>query len=107
MLDKLKRRLQIDTSDNSLDDYLNDLLEEANLITLNEYYGSNQVTETSKLPYRFKYIPLDVAVFLFNKTGVEGQTGHTEQGINRQYGTSGVPTELFASMVRKIRTFDL
>lgn len=107
MLNKLKNKLQIDKTDNSLDDYLNDLLEEANLITLNEYYGANEVNETSKLPYRYSLIPIDVAAFLYNKTGIEGQTGHTEQGINRQYGTSGVPSELFASMLRKVRTFDL
>lgn len=104
-IDKLKRRLLIE--DDSLDDYLNDLLEQSNLIVLNEYYGPNEVNEYSKVPYRYEYIIYDVAAYLFNKTGIEGQTGHTEQGVNRQYGTSGVPAELFAQMSRKVRVISI
>lgn len=106
-LNNLKIKLQLEIDDTSLDNYLNQLLDQSKLIVLNEYYGANEVDESSVIPYRYRYIVLDVAAFLFNKTGVEGQTGHTEQGINRQYGTSGVPAEFFANMSRKVKVFNI
>ena len=46
------------------------------------------------VPDRFLGKQLEIAVFLYSKRGAEGQTAHSENGINRSYESADVPESL-------------
>lgn len=56
---------------------------------------SSDVTE---VPTKYEYLQLEIAAYMLNKRGAEGQTSHTENGITRQYENADVP----ASMLKAI-----
>lgn len=46
------------------------------------------------VPERYHIKQIEIAVFLYNKQGAEGQTAHNENGINRSYESADVPESL-------------
>ena len=72
MLAKLKRRLP-DSANNAL---LNDLLEEAGAF-IRAYTRRNEV------PAELEDAQVRIAVILFNRMGMEGETSHGEGGVTR------------------------
>lgn len=64
-------------------------LENAKLAILNRLYPYDN-TKTD-IPERYEYLQMQIAIYLINKVGAEGETNHTEGGISRTYGSSGIP----------------
>lgn len=50
--------------------------------------------EKQEIPERYVGKQLEIAVYLYNKRGAEGQISHGENGINRTYESSDVPESL-------------
>lgn len=55
-------------------------------------------TDMTEVPAQYDYLQLEIAAYMLNKRGAEGQTAHTENGITRQYENADVP----ASMLRAV-----
>lgn len=55
------------------------------------YPYDSTVTE---VPNRYAIKQVEIAVYLYNKRGAEGQTAHNENGINRTYESADVPESL-------------
>ena len=55
------------------------------------YPYDSTVTE---VPNRYAMKQVEIAVYLYNKRGAEGQTAHSENGINRTYESADVPESL-------------
>jgi hypothetical protein len=55
------------------------------------YPYDSTVTE---VPNRYETKQVEIAVYLYNKRGAEGQTAHNENGINRTYESADVPESL-------------
>ena len=53
-------------------------------------YGT---TET-EVPPRYSVLQCEIAAYLLNKRGAEGQTSHSENGISRTYESADVPESL-------------
>ena len=53
------------------------------------------------IPPKYKQKVIEIAVYLYNKAGAEGETAHNENGISRSYESAGIP----ASMLRDIIPF--
>lgn len=51
------------------------------------------------VPDRYAMIQLNVAAYLMNKRGAEGEIQHIENGVHRNYGTSDVPDEMLKDIV--------
>lgn len=51
------------------------------------------------LPKRYELKQVEIAVYLFNKQGAEGETSHSENGINRSYESADVPESLMRGVV--------
>lgn len=47
---------------------------------------------------------IKIAVELFSKSGIEGQTGHSENGISRTYEKADVSDSLLAQITPYLRT---
>lgn len=81
-----------ETSDGVVFAYLNIA---GNKICRKAYPFDPTVTE---VPEQYSLLQVEIAVYLLNKRGAEGQTGHTENGISRSYESGDVP----ASMLRQV-----
>ena len=66
---------------------------------LERLYPYDHSKET--LPARYVGKQIEIAVYLYNKQGAEGQTAHSENGISRTYESADVPE----SMLRGIAPF--
>ena len=47
-----------------------------------------------ELPEKYDGVHLEIAAYLLNKRGAEGETSHSENGVNRSYGDSDIPPAL-------------
>lgn len=57
--------------------------------------------EDAELPLKYEPLQLEIALYLYNKRGAEGQTAHSENGINRSYESSDIPLSLLRKIVPK------
>lgn len=55
-------------------------------------------TQTT-VPDKYAYTQLEVACYLLNKRGAEGQTSHSENGISRSYEDGDVPPSLLREIM--------
>lgn len=52
-----------------------------------------------EVPRRYGYLQCDIANYLLNKRGAEGQTAHSENGINRSYESADVPESMLSEVI--------
>lgn len=52
-----------------------------------------------KVPERYHARTCEIAVFLVNKRGAEGEVAHSENGVSRSYESAGIPASYFRGMV--------
>lgn len=99
-MDKLQTlKTLIGVEDDSENDLLLALLSLAEGKILERLYPYDHSKET--LPARYVGKQIEIAVYLYNKQGAEGQTVHSENGISRTYESADVPE----SMLRGIAPF--
>jgi hypothetical protein len=63
------------------------------------YPYDDTVTE---VPRRYGYLQCDIAAYLLNKRGAEGQTSHSENGISRSYESADVPESMLREVVAHV-----
>lgn len=54
-----------------------------------------------EVPEQYSYLQVEIAAYMLNKRGAEGQTSHTENGVTRQYESADVPS----SMLKEIAPY--
>lgn len=94
-LTALKLHIAPDTADDSL---LFELLEQAGAIVLNRRFPFGY-SEGMEVPAQYERIQLSIAVELYSKMGAEGETGHSENGINRTYEAGDVSPSLLRQII--------
>ena len=78
------------------DEVLNSYLDIAARKIINRAYPyDDTVTE---VPRRYSYLQCDIANYLLNKRGAEGQTAHSENGISRSYESADVPESMLGEV---------
>lgn len=55
--------------------------------------------EVTTVPKRYAILQCEIAAYLLNKRGAEGETAHSENGISRSYESADVPESLMGSIV--------
>ena len=60
------------------------------------YPYDDTVTE---VPRRYGYLQCDIATYLLNKRGAEGQSSHSENGVSRGYESADVPESMMSEVV--------
>lgn len=48
-------------------------------------------TEETEVPARYGFLQCEIATYLLNKRGAEGQLIHSENGISRTYASADIP----------------
>lgn len=59
------------------------------------YPYQNNVTE---VPAQYAHLQVEIAAYMMNKRGAEGQTSHSENGITRSYESADVPSSMLQSI---------
>jgi hypothetical protein len=97
-LENLKIYLKI--TDDTEDDLLSLFLSMAENKVLNKRYpyGYTDEEKTAAIE-KYSDVVMDIAVFLYNKQGAEGQTGHSENGISRSYEKAGIPDSFIQDII--------
>ena len=54
--------------------------------------------EEPEVPKRYEFLQCEIAAYLLNKRGAEGQTGHSENGISRSYESADVPESMLSAV---------
>ena len=54
------------------------------------------------VPTRYDFLQCEIAAYLLNKRGAEGQTSHSENGISRSYESADVPESLLGAVTPMI-----
>lgn len=70
--------------DTDTDEVLSSMLAASEALILNRMYPFGYEGE-QQVPARYEQIQLRLAVELYTKRGAEGQSGHSENGINRSW----------------------
>lgn len=51
-----------------------------------------------EVPPRYAMLQVEIAAYLMNKRGAEGETYHGENGVNRTYENASVPASMLAGV---------
>lgn len=51
------------------------------------------------VPAKYSMTQVEIAAYLLNKRGAEGETSHGENGINRSYESGSVPDSMLKNVV--------
>lgn len=79
------------------DEVLKSYLTIAGQKILNRAYPyDDTVTE---VPRRYGYLQCEIAAYLLNKRGAEGETSHSENGISRTYENADVPESMLRDVI--------
>ena len=60
------------------------------------YPYQNDVTE---VPEQYSYLQVEIAAYMLNKRGAEGQVSRSENGITRSYENGDVPPSMLKAVV--------
>ena len=85
------------TVDGWSDDVLISYLNLAGQKIINRAYPyDDTVTE---VPRRYSYLQCEIAAYLLNKRGAEGEVSHSENGISRTYENADVPDSMLSDVI--------
>ena len=88
-------RNMLDDSDTTSDVIANTYLAAAEKAVINLVYPFGDVSEKT-MPEKYEYEQIEIAAYMLNKRGAEGETAHTEGGTSRTFETGDIPISLRA-----------
>lgn len=56
-------------------------------------------SDTHEVPAKYGMTQVEIAAYLMQKRGAEGETYHSENGINRSYEAATVPPSMLAGVI--------
>lgn len=95
------RMLRALVDDGDSDETLTIYLMKAKELILNIVYPTERNRAEMDVPAMYEMKQIEIAEYLMNKRGAEGEIQHIENGIHRNYGSSDVPE----AMIRHITPF--
>ena len=91
-----KLRLMVGANE-SEDSLLLMYLTDAERAILNRLYPMDDTPHT--VPVRYESRQVEIAAYLYNKRGAEGETSHDENGISRSYENGSIPTSMLSDII--------
>lgn len=56
-------------------------------------------SEITEVPAQYDCLQVEIAAYLLNKRGAEGQTSHSENGVSRTYENADVPSSMLKAVI--------
>lgn len=94
-IERLSRMMDDGTDEDTLSDYL----DIAGSKILNRMYPYKTEYDGLSVPDRYANVQLNIACYLLNKRGAEGQIQHIENGTHRNYGDADVPDSMLRDVM--------
>lgn len=94
LLEKLK--ILLDITDDKKDVLLLTYLDLAQSKLLDRLFPYDSEKD---LPERYELKQVEIAMYLYNKRGAEGETSHNENGVSRTYESADVPESMMNGVV--------
>lgn len=92
MTDKLKiAMLQTMTGETDINTLSVYLALAKNIVLAKAYPYAETLPE---MPEKYDSVQVEIAAFMLNKRGAEGETAHSENGVSRSYENSDIPSRL-------------
>lgn len=88
---------QPNTDENWTDNVLISYLKIAGDKIIKRAYPYDDTVE--EVPRRYGVLQCEIALYLLNKRGAEGETSHNENGVNRTYENADVPESLLKEVI--------
>lgn len=66
---------------------------------LRKAYPFKEYSSSEDVPEKYENVQIEIAVYLLNKRGAEGETYHSENGINRSYENASVPDSMLKEVM--------
>lgn len=95
-------KLKLKTNDDK-DGLLLVLIKQAEDAILNHIYSSYDVIPVVSLPTRYESRQLEIAEYLYNRIGSEGEMQHNENNTSRTYASASVPIDFFKGITRYVK----
>ena len=93
-----KAALSAMTEENS-EAVLSTYLDLAKAAILRYAYPYGVPEDVTDVPGQYEYLQIEIAAYKLNKRGAEGETAHSENGVNRSYENGDVPRSLLRQIV--------
>lgn len=93
MTDEVMKRILVDSTGVTDESTLTDYLSMAQDIVLTKAFPFKDTSSLS-VPSQYQHVQVNVAAYLLNKRGAEGETEHSENGVTRKYEAGSVPPSL-------------
>ena len=61
--------------------------------------------ETTEIPEKYDNLQIEIAIYLLNKRGAEGETSHSENGTSRIYESADVPDSMLRNVYPYVKVF--
>jgi hypothetical protein len=87
--------------DTDSDEVLDGMISTAKALILNRMYPFGYAEDVN-VPPRYEQIQIQLAVELYTQRGAEGQTSHSENGINRTWAEASPTLRLVIPMVGSV-----
>ena len=88
---------QPNTDENWTDDVLTSYLKIAGDKIIKRAYPYDDTVE--EVPRRYGVLQCEIAQYLLNKRGADGEVSHSENGVNRTYENADVPESLMSEVI--------
>lgn len=88
---------QPNTAEGWSDDTLISYLQIAGQKILNRAYPYDDTV--TDVPRRYGVLQCEIATYLLNKRGAEGEIAHSENGISRSYESADVPESMLSDVI--------
>ena len=98
-----KLRLLLDPADTTSDEIVYTYLDMAEKAVVHLAFPFGDGSEA--MPDKYEEVQLEIAVYLLNKRGAEGETIHVEGGTHRHYESADLPYALRSRIVPQVGGF--
>jgi len=93
----------LDPEDTTSDEVANAYLAAAEKAVINIAFPFGNGSET--MPEKYDYEQIEIALYMLNKRGAEGETLHIEAGTHRSFEVADIPVSLRARITSKVGGF--
>lgn len=97
-LEMTERTKKLVNNDRYTDETINVYLELAKDAVVNRMYPYDETARFEDIPVRLHNRTCEIACYLLNKQGAEGESSHSENGVSRTYASAGIPPQYFVGI---------
>lgn len=89
-------------TDEAEQDVLSIYLFLAEQVVMSKLYPFDDIECPVGIPAQYDGVQVEIAAYMLNKRGAEGETAHSENGVSRTYENGDIPASLLRRITPKV-----